>query len=28
MQEEEDEYAGIDWGISDDREVYAYKNDN
>lgn len=28
IQEEEDEYAGIDWGISDDREVYAYKNDN
>lgn len=25
-EEEEDEYDGIDWGISDEREVYGYKN--
>jgi hypothetical protein len=28
QQEVEDEYEGIDWGISDEREVYSYKNDN
>lgn len=26
--EEEDEYAGIDWGITDERAVYAYRNDS
>ena len=23
----EDEYNGIDWGISDEREVYGHRND-
>jgi hypothetical protein len=26
--EEEDEYDGIDWGITDERAVYAHKNDS
>jgi hypothetical protein len=28
QEEEEDEYAGIDWGITDERDVYGYRNDN
>lgn len=25
-QVEEDEYEGINWGMTEDRDVYAYKN--